>query len=161
MPLWAKTTKITDWRTEPLAYPFARSLAPLTHSLAPHYSLCSRPLLCSLICSLARLLVGQWLIRWLFILCFSLIWPIVHAGCAYVLWCATDLRRSILYFYTKWTTFPASLRFRGKYKCILVTQLESESMQAWECTSVRICKCESFKVWEFANVDVSNCRSKM
>ena len=37
------------------------------------------------------------------------------------------------------------------------TQLESESMQAWECTSVRICKSERIKRWEFANVDLSMC----
>ena len=39
MALWARKTMNTDWSNGPLARPFARSLAPLTHSLAPHYSL--------------------------------------------------------------------------------------------------------------------------
>ena len=47
-PLWARITKNTDWSTGPLTHPFARLLAPPTHSLAPHYSLCSRAPLRSL-----------------------------------------------------------------------------------------------------------------
>ena len=50
--LWSKTAKNTDCSTGPLARPFARSLAPLTRSLAPDCSLRSRPPLRSL----ARLL---------------------------------------------------------------------------------------------------------
>ena len=53
-PLWARTNKNTDWSCGPLARPFARSLAPLTRSLAPHYSLRSRPPLRSLVRSLAH-----------------------------------------------------------------------------------------------------------
>ena len=64
--LWARTSKNTDWSNEPLA----RSLAPLTRLLAPHYSLCSRAPLRSLNRSLAPKLVGQLMIGWLFILCF-------------------------------------------------------------------------------------------
>ena len=52
--LWTITAKNTDWSTGPLARPFARSLAPLTHSLAPDCSLCLRPPLRSLVCSLAH-----------------------------------------------------------------------------------------------------------
>ena len=37
--LWAKSTKTPHFSTGPLARPFARSLAPLTRSLAPHCSL--------------------------------------------------------------------------------------------------------------------------
>ena len=48
--LWARIGKNTDWSTGPLPRPFARSLTPS--------------------------LRGQWMIRWLFILCFSLFWPI-------------------------------------------------------------------------------------
>ena len=50
--LWARSTKKTDWSTGPLARPFARSLAPLTCSLALHYLLRWRAPLRSL--SLAR-----------------------------------------------------------------------------------------------------------
>ena len=53
-PQWARSTKNTDWSTGPLARPFARSLAPLTRSLAPDYSLRSRPPLRSLVRSLAH-----------------------------------------------------------------------------------------------------------
>ena len=53
-PLWFRLVKNQDVSTGPLARPFARSLAPLTRSLAPDCSLCSRPPLRSLICSLAR-----------------------------------------------------------------------------------------------------------
>ena len=52
--LWARITKSTDWSTGPLARPFARSLAPLTRSLAPDCSLRSRPPLRSLVRSLAH-----------------------------------------------------------------------------------------------------------
>ena len=45
---WARSTKNPDVSTGPLARPFARSLAPLTRSLAPHYSLRSRAPLRSL-----------------------------------------------------------------------------------------------------------------
>ena len=76
--LWAQTTKNTDWSTGPLACPFVRSftclLALLTCLLAPHYSLCLRAPLRSLVRLLAHfahfLTVGQWMIGWLFILCF-------------------------------------------------------------------------------------------
>ena len=44
---------IDSLRTGPLTRPFARSLAPLTHSLAPDCSLRSRPPLRSLVRSLA------------------------------------------------------------------------------------------------------------
>ena len=37
--LWSGSTKNTDVSTEALARPFALSLTPLTHLLAPHYSL--------------------------------------------------------------------------------------------------------------------------
>ena len=39
IPLWFRTTMIRDVSTGPLAHPFARSLAPLSHLLAPHCSL--------------------------------------------------------------------------------------------------------------------------
>ena len=52
--LWSITAKNTDCSTGPLACPFARSLAPLTRSLAPDCSLCSRPPLRSLVHSLAH-----------------------------------------------------------------------------------------------------------
>ena len=52
--LWARSTKNPDQRTGPLACPFARSLAPLSRSLAPHYLLRSRAPLRSLSRSLAR-----------------------------------------------------------------------------------------------------------
>ena len=52
--LWSITAKNTDCSTGPLARPFARSLAPLTHSLAPDCSLRSRPPLRSLVRSLAH-----------------------------------------------------------------------------------------------------------
>ena len=52
--LWSITAKNTDCSTGPLARPFARSLAPLTRSLAPDCSLRSRPPLRSLIRSLAH-----------------------------------------------------------------------------------------------------------
>ena len=70
--LWARITKNTAWSTGPLTRLFARllvrwfagSLAPLTRSLAPHYSLRSRTPLCSLrslapLTSLTLSLVGQ------------------------------------------------------------------------------------------------------
>ena len=56
--LWARTTKNADWNTGPLARSlvrsFARSLAPLTSLLVPHYSLCPRTPLRSLACSLTH-----------------------------------------------------------------------------------------------------------
>ena len=52
--LWSKTAKNIDCSTGPLARPFARSLAPLTRSLAPDCSLRSRPPLRSLVRSLAH-----------------------------------------------------------------------------------------------------------
>ena len=39
--LWSGTTKSPDVSTGPLAYSFATSLGPLTHSLAPHCLLCA------------------------------------------------------------------------------------------------------------------------
>ena len=58
----------TDCRNGPLARLFARSLAPLTHLLAPDCSLRSRPPLRSLVCllvhfahSLARGIVNDWM----------------------------------------------------------------------------------------------------
>ena len=53
-PLWSGTNKNRDVSTGPLARPFARSLAPLTRSLAPDCSLRSRPPLRSLVRSLAH-----------------------------------------------------------------------------------------------------------
>ena len=52
--LWSGTNKNREVSTGPLARPFARSLAPLTRSLAPDCSLRSRPPLCSLVRSLAH-----------------------------------------------------------------------------------------------------------
>ena len=52
--MWVRSTKNTDWSNGPLACPFARSLALLTCSLAPHYSLRSRAPLRSLPRSLAH-----------------------------------------------------------------------------------------------------------
>ena len=54
-PLWSITAKNRDVSTGPLARPFARSLAPLTHSLASDCSLRSRPPLRSLVRSLRSL----------------------------------------------------------------------------------------------------------
>ena len=48
------TNKNRDVSTGPLARPFACLLAPLTRSLAPDCSLCSRPSLRSLVRSLAH-----------------------------------------------------------------------------------------------------------
>ena len=52
--LGSKAANNTYGNTGPLAHPFARSLAPLTPLLAPDCSLCSRPPLRSLVCSLAH-----------------------------------------------------------------------------------------------------------
>ena len=52
--LWSGTNRNRDVSTGPLARPFARSLAPLTRSLAPNCSLRSRPPLRSLVRSLTR-----------------------------------------------------------------------------------------------------------
>ena len=51
--LWSKTAKNTDWSTGPLACPFAHSLTPS--------------------------LLGQWIIGWLFCLCFLLFSTIVKS----------------------------------------------------------------------------------
>ena len=56
---WFRTAKNQDVSTGPLACPFARSLAPLTHSLALHCLLCMRPLIHSFICFLAHALSPQ------------------------------------------------------------------------------------------------------
>ena len=53
-PLWSGTNENQDVSTGPLACPFACSLAPLIHSLAPDCLLGSRSPLCSLVCSLAH-----------------------------------------------------------------------------------------------------------
>ena len=52
--LWSRTAKNSDCSIGPLAGPFARSLAPLTHLPAPDCSLCSRPPLPSLVRLLAH-----------------------------------------------------------------------------------------------------------
>ena len=57
--LWSGTTKNKDVGTGPLACLFGRSLAPLTHSLAPPCSLCSCAPLRSFICSLAHFAHSQ------------------------------------------------------------------------------------------------------
>ena len=72
---WSGTSKNQDVSTGPLARPFAHSLSPLTHSLAPPSSLCSRAPLHSFARSLTSLtpsLMGQWMIGQLFCLCFFL-----------------------------------------------------------------------------------------
>ena len=56
--------------TGPLARPFARSLASLTRSLAHSFA--------RSLTSLTPLLVGQWMIGWLFCLCFFPFSTIVH-----------------------------------------------------------------------------------
>ena len=60
--LWSGTIKNSDVGTGPLTCLFACLLALLTHSLAPHCSLCTRTPLCStvLICSLAHSLNHSW-----------------------------------------------------------------------------------------------------
>ena len=52
--LWSKTTEKLDISTGPLAHPFARLLALLTHSLTLDCSPHSRPPLRSLVRSLAH-----------------------------------------------------------------------------------------------------------
>ena len=76
---WAGLTKNTDWSTGPLARPFARSLAPLTHSLATDCSLRSRPPLRSLVRSLAHFAHSLSRGKMNF-LCLKMTWfcPIVH-----------------------------------------------------------------------------------
>ena len=76
--LWSMTTKNSDCSTGPLARPFARSLAPLTRSLAPDCSLRSRPPLRSPVRSLAHFahsLARGTVNDWMAILsvCFSII----------------------------------------------------------------------------------------
>ena len=56
---WFRSAKNRVVNTGPLACPFARSLAPLTHSLAPPCLLCSRAPLCSFVCSLAHFTHSQ------------------------------------------------------------------------------------------------------
>ena len=65
IPLRYRTSKILDVGIEPLARPFARSLIPLTPSLAPHSSLRLRARLHSFVClrSLTLELVGKWVIE--------------------------------------------------------------------------------------------------
>ena len=58
-PQWSRITKNPDVSTEPLACPFARSLAPLTHSLAPHL-LCY----CAPLRSLTHSLLSSWESEW-------------------------------------------------------------------------------------------------
>ena len=79
--LWSKTAKNTDWSTRPLTRPFARSLAPLVHLLRTARfarALHCAHLLARSLTSLTRLLVGNWIFWWLFILCFFLFWPTVN-----------------------------------------------------------------------------------
>merc|ERR1712002_1419306 len=66
--LWSRTAKNTGWSTGPLARQFARSLALLTHSLAPDCSLRLHPPLRPLVCLLAyfahflaRGIVNDWM----------------------------------------------------------------------------------------------------
>ena len=77
--------KITDWSTWPLARPFPRSLAPVTRSIAPPYSLRSHARLCSLVCSLAplRLFPHSWDSEWYdgYYICFFLFWTKVRRRC--------------------------------------------------------------------------------
>ena len=84
--LWVRMSKNTDLSTGPLARPFARSHAPFTCLLAPHYLLrttCFAPALrCAhsfarSLTSFASSLLGQLMIRWLFCLCFFLFSTIV------------------------------------------------------------------------------------
>ena len=58
--LWSGTSKNRDVSTGPLAHPFARSLALLTHSLAPHCSLCWCATLCSFVHFPAHSLPSSW-----------------------------------------------------------------------------------------------------
>ena len=58
-PMWSRTVKNTDCSTGPLARPFARSLRLLFRSLAPDCSLCSCPPLRSLVRSLPRSWVSE------------------------------------------------------------------------------------------------------
>ena len=69
-------------QTEVLGHSLVRSLAPLTHSLTPDYSLCSRPPLRSLVRSLAHFAhslargkVDDWMA--IYSVFFFLIWPLV------------------------------------------------------------------------------------
>ena len=57
---WFRTVKNRDDSTEPLARPFACSLALLTHMLAPQCLLCLCSLLRSFVCSLAHSLPSSW-----------------------------------------------------------------------------------------------------
>ena len=81
-PLWSGTNKNRDVSTGPLARPFARSLAPLTRSLAPDCSLRLRPLPRSLVRSLVRSLPRSWGSDWLdcYFVCIFFIFD--HSGIA-------------------------------------------------------------------------------
>ena len=57
---WFRTAKNRDVGNGPLAPELARSLAPLTHLVAPHFSLRSRAPLRSFVYSLAHLLPSSW-----------------------------------------------------------------------------------------------------
>ena len=81
--LWSITAKNTDKSTGPLHRPFARLLAPITRSLASDCSLCSRPLLCSLIRSLAHSLARGTVNDWMAIL--SVFFSIFdHSGSGFI-----------------------------------------------------------------------------
>ena len=80
-PLWSRIIKNSDCKTGRLARPFPCSLALPTRSLAPHRLLCScaplrsTALHCAhlytcLLTSLTPSLVGKWILRWQFFLCF-------------------------------------------------------------------------------------------
>ena len=78
--LWSRITKNPDVSRWPLGRLFIRSLAlhrSLVRLLRPVlFARYSRSFACSLT-SLTPLLVGKWMVRWLFILCFYRIWTIV------------------------------------------------------------------------------------
>ena len=106
-----------DWNTGPIAHPLARSLAPLTGLFAPHCSLCLDALLRSLVLSLAHfayLLVGQWMIRWLFFLSFFYIfWTIMHW-----LFCRSNIALFSLICSKWWLSLNASRALKSCLKVI-------------------------------------------
>ena len=57
--LWSRVTKNPDLSTGPPAPPFSHSLAPLSHLLALHCSLCLRAPLCSFVCLLVPSPMGM------------------------------------------------------------------------------------------------------
>ena len=57
---WSRITGNRDVNAGPLARPFAHLLAPLTHSLAPYYTLHSRTPLGSFVRLLAHSLPSSW-----------------------------------------------------------------------------------------------------